>query len=383
MAPGKLNAYFFLRTDHKNRDNTHTIYLRVVHGRRKKDVSTGLRTDKQWDAIRQQIKARDRLSRKINDVLDAYKRRIYDIIYNAEIKGEPLDIDRFLALFFNRGKTDFYDFAFSVIKTLDLAPETLRAYKAQITKLQQFAPKLYLEDIDLRFIMSYREYLLTERNNNLNTASKSLKFLRGMINHAIKQRIIESDPFEHIKISSYQGNREYLTKIELQALESYYQKTTVKSHKRVLQYFLFNCYVGLRYKDLKALRWDNIKKTKIDSETVEYIEIVMHKTKKIVTIPLLEKAKKYLPEAEIKLGRIFNVYTNQVTNRILKEIALAAGIHKVLTSHIARHTFATMAIEAGVPIETVSDLLGHTQIKTTQIYAKITLKKKILELKKL
>jgi len=147
--------------------------------------------------------------------------------------------------------------------------------------------------------------------------------------------------------------------------EAYFSgRITNFKEKEILQYFLFACYTGLRYSDLKTLKTSSINGN--------MLHIKMHKTGHPVGIPLTRKAFQLLPpEAKFDKDLVFHVYCNKVTNRILKQIGQQYSIQKKLTCHVARHTFATVSIILGIPIEVVSKLLGHTNLKTTQVYAKI------------
>jgi site-specific recombinase XerD len=202
--------------------------------------------------------------------------------------------------------------------------------------------------------------------NNENTAGKSLRSLRTFVNIALRYGYIKTNAFKYISIKKVDGKRDFLTVEELNMLsQSYFAGEIMEPMEReVLNYFLFSCYTGLRYSDLKSLKMVAIERN--------MLQIKMHKTGYIVTIPLIQKALQLLPEAMQKSPTpVFRVYCNKVTNRVLKQIGIKNKIPKKLTCHVARHTFATVSITLGIPIEVVSKLLGHTNLKTTQVYAKI------------
>ncbi|MDP2388366.1 MAG: tyrosine-type recombinase/integrase [Bacteroidota bacterium] len=203
-------------------------------------------------------------------------------------------------------------------------------------------------------------------HNNENTASKSLRSLRTFVNIALRYGYIKNNPFKFITIKKVDGKRDFLTSEELNKLsQAYFTGKIIKTiEKEILQYFLFSCYTGLRYSDLKSLKMTSIEENKV--------RINMHKTGHFISIPLIQKALELLP-AKTASGSdpLFRIYCNKVTNRILKQVGLRYGIPKKVTCHVARHTFATVSITLGIPIEVVSKLLGHTNLKTTQVYAKI------------
>jgi site-specific recombinase XerD len=183
---------------------------------------------------------------------------------------------------------------------------------------------------------------------------------------AMRYGYIKSNPFKYLTIKKVDGKRDFLSAEELNKLAKLYysDEITDLKEKEILQYFLFSCYTGLRYSDLKALKSSSIKD--------KSIQINMHKTSYQVNIPLTQKACQLLPsKGKSDSDQVFRVYCNKVTNRILKDIGARYKIQKKLTCHVARHTFATVSITLGIPIEVVSKLLGHTNLKTTQVYAKI------------
>ena len=184
---------------------------------------------------------------------------------------------------------------------------------------------------------------------------------------AIENGIIKADPLKGIIVRKPEGNRLYLFKEEVLRLETKYSGFMTKDLKNVLQYFLFSCYTGLRYSDVKNLRFSNIE---YDTDH-PCIKFKQKKTSELVIMPLGKKAQKYIPAIGLPNQPVFNVYCNQVTNRLLKDIMTLTGINKNISFHCARHTFAAFALELSRDIATVSNLLGHMKISTTQIYAKV------------
>lgn len=197
-----------------------------------------------------------------------------------------------------------------------------------------------------------------------------MKFFKQVINKAIRAGMITVDPFNGYKISIERVDRGFLSEDDLTKMMS--KTFASKRLEQVRDIFIFACFTGLAYIDLANLRVDNIQKM-FDGR----LWIVTHrqKTNTKVTVPLLPPALKILKkyEGEFVDGKILPIITNQKMNCYLKEISEICGIEKNLTFHLARHTFATtMTLGKGVPIETVSKMLGHTNVQTTQIYARIT-----------
>ena len=159
-------------------------------------------------------------------------------------------------------------------------------------------------------------------------------------------------------------HREYLNQEEVNKLQEIYENKTLKpNYQNVLQYFLFSCYTGLRYQDVKDLRYKNIRG--------DALRFQMHKTKDDMENPLSRFAKSVLPPNRgLNYQKVFRVYENQPTNRMLKDIMDEFGIEKDISFHCARQTFATLSINHGVDIFALKSLLGHRKMETTMIYAK-------------
>lgn len=252
----------------------------------------------------------------------------------------------------------FYNFANAQLekKRDQISSESFLTYKTAFTKIERFKPGVTLDDLSEEFISSYRKWMLANGNNE-NTCSKSLRTLRTFTNLAVRYGYLDKNPFQWVRIKKVTGKRDFLTMDEFQNIVAIYP-SLARMEKEICRCFLFSCTTGIRYGDMKRFNLGNVDNGQI--------HLTMHKTGLPVTIPISKKASVYLYEE-----KWFRVYCNKVTNRVLRIIAEKAGIEKRLTFHVARHTFATISITLGMPIEVVSKLLGHTDIKTTQIYAKV------------
>lgn len=227
-----------------------------------------------------------------------------------------------------------------------------------------------LREIKLSFITDLEFFLRTEYKYSQNTTYKCMKFFKQVINKAIRAGLIFVDPFNGYKISTERVDRGFLTEDELEKMMS--KNFASARLNQVRDIFIFACFTGLAYIDLAHLRVDNIQKM-FDGRW--WIVTHRQKTNTKVMVPLLPPAMKILKkyEGEFTDGKLLPIITNQKLNCYLKEIADICGINKNITFHLARHTFATtMTLGKGVPIESVSKMLGHTNIQTTQIYARIT-----------
>lgn len=270
---------------------------------------------------------------------------------------------------------------------------TYKRYLITLNKVKSFIKYKYrktdilLDELSYSFVTSFDLYLKTHDKNGHNTATKHITNLKKIINLARANEWMTNNPFANFKVSYQKTNREYLTKQELKAIKD--KVFEIDRLEKVRDIYVFACYTGLAFSDLKKLTPADVQ-TGIDGN--KWIIIFRKKTDTRSSIPLLDEAlaiiNKYKNSLETSVtGALLPVNTNQKMNGYLKEIAAVCGIKKNLTMHTARHTFATtITLTNGVPIETVSKMLGHLSIKTTQIYAKVNdtkISKEMIELNKM
>lgn len=262
---------------------------------------------------------------------------------------------------------------------------TLKNYFTTQKYFQAYIKKEYrkkdipLCELNYRFLSGFERYMRDEqtaidpeRPCNNNTIMKHIERFRKTINLAIRNEWLDKDPFVKFQPKFIHKDRDFLTKEELQRIEN--KKFTIPRLQHVQDLFIFSCYTGLAYIDTINLEQSNVS---IGINGKLWLTTSRQKTKQSVRIPLLPKAQeiimKYKNEACVtKENRLLPTMSNQRLNAYLKEIADCCRISKNLTFHIARHTFATtVTLTNGVPLETVSKLLGHTTIRMTQVYAKV------------
>jgi len=265
-----------------------------------------------------------------------------------------------------------------------LKPGTMKNYYTTEKYLNRFlfeklkTNDIYLKQLNYRFITDFEYYLRNYRNAKKqlmltnNGVMKHLERLKKIINLSIKLEWIIKNPFQKFQLKFDKYDRQYLTERELGLLENTYFKQ--ERLERVKDIFIFSCYTGLSYIDVKELTIHQIVK-RMDNKY--WIHTKREKTNEVVKIPILPKALeiiekyKYISEL-LNETKLLPLCSNQKTNSYLKEIMIACSIHKNVTFHVARHTFATtVMLTNGVPLETVSKLLGHTKLSTTQIYARV------------
>lgn len=237
--------------------------------------------------------------------------------------------------------------------------------------------KVTFRQVDKAFLLGYIGFLDKVKGRGgkmLSGASKALYFqvVVTALNRAVKEEIIEKNPAHTIaaedRPGTVQRTREFLTLDEVKKLID-----TPCKYEVVKRAFLFSCFCGLRLSDIQTLTWQNIRPV-VDGRML--VRVIQRKTKEPVDIPLSANAIAQLPKIDKKEGRVFDLPMVWVIEKYLDEWAKAAGIDKHVTYHVSRHTHATMLLTYGADIYTVSKLLGHTRVQTTEIYAKIIDEKK-------
>ena len=255
----------------------------------------------------------------------------------------------------------------------------LHQIKVAMQILKDYAgEQVTMEGVDKTFCKGYIDYLLTEyqpmgKPISRFTAQNYYRVLNCALNAAVRADIIKVNPMNKLdnseKIRRPDSKREYMTIEEIRSLIA-----AQMEYSAVKNAYLFSCFCGLRISDIIGLKWKNVY---IDNGQYR-LEVVMQKTKEPTYLPLSEEALKWMPARGEKTAEdhVFDLPSPTYINVILKPWAKAAGIDKHFTFHTARHTFATMMLTLGVDLYTTSKLLGHADVKMTQVYAKIVNRKK-------
>lgn len=285
-----------------------------------------------------------------------------------------------------RGYVEIFDqwlVEYSKMVGITTSKRTLDKYILVRNRLQDYiASQLGVKDISLeevtpKFLSNFDNYLRVEYNMANNHAMKIRQKLRTIYKVAIDNGWVSKNPFSTVKIHFDPVERDVLTKSELAAL---IQTDMVFDRlEKMRDVFAFACFTGLAHCDVAGLTKENII---TDEAGQVWLKTHRQKTSEVVDIPLLEIPqliiKKYQGMKELN-GKLLPTLTNSCSNLYLKEVAVRCGINKTLTFHMARHTFATtVTLSNGVPIESVAKMLGHRNIRTTQIYAKV-IKDKLAE----
>ncbi len=365
----RLTYKIVIRRSATKKNGENPLILRLILKRKVKDISTNLSCDlNRWNAIKQIIKGNEPEIQTKNLLLKAIINQVEKLYLKYQTTNQIFTLQEFSDKFLNivsgqknKNLVDLYQIHIDENKH-KYSLGTLRKYKGEITKLQQFKKTIPLNEINYNFLLRYEKYMMEELSNKTNTIAKTMNCLKAVIHTAMKKDILQKTPFTNYKIKTNRGNVIALNKRELKIIEDYLPKFNYDSLKITATNFLFCCYTGLRFSDLMSLTWQNIDG--------DFVKITMHKSKTPITIPLIKKAKDLLPKNYgLKFQSVFRVYSNQVTNRYLKDIGMICQINKPLKFHMSRHTFATIGLDIGIPPIVISRLLGHTDLRTTMIYA--------------
>lgn len=361
----------FLNDRYKKQDGTCSVYVYTYIRRDKIRFNTGVSvTPYNWNDEKKRIKGNTKKAKDQNLIIDKCVARINDVFVRYRLQNKELTPE-LLKQEYKTPSTyvDFYDFyqrKMNEQKGL-LSENTIRQHQTVLTKLKYYKKQLMFSHLTAQFIRDYQKYMKNKRGNSNNTIKKHMAILKGYLTLAVKDDIINENPFKYIQIKSSQTDRVYLEPGELDKLWELYQaKRFHDNYHKVLRHYLFSCFTGCRISDVKALTHDHIIGDKLVYKPVK-------QKSKLVKIPLINAAKQLIKDAgEHRIrGRLFACYSDQVTNRMLHHIAEYAGIPKKISFHSARHTFATMFLRDTKNLAALQRLLGHTNITDTMIYSHI------------
>ncbi len=383
----KLNLLFIVSKTRIRKDGKVPLFCRLTYLDKRKQFAVGLFVNpKTWNNSLQECEPPSNDNNYINSQLNLIKNQINQVFLYLQINNSEFTVDDIYTKFKGNtpkkelGVLEVYElFNIRIYKLIgrDLKKVTYRKYIESFVHLKSFIKAYFkvndikLKDLKLNFLNEYEYFLKTQKGLEQSTINKAIQRFRKVIQFALEQEYIDKNPFIGYKAKRLQKEVIYLTEDELKSLENYdFSQTRLQQVKDL---FVFCCYTGLAFKEMSNLKPDHIVK---GFDGNKWIKMNREKTSKPLMIPLLPKAldmiNKYQNE-EVLLPLI----SNQRFNSYLKEIADIVGLKKNLTHHIARKTFAsTVLLFNDVPMEIVSELLGHSKISTTQdYYAKIVNKK--------
>ncbi|MDI3318398.1 site-specific integrase [Pinibacter soli] len=386
---------FFPRKSRKKNEVEADIYLRITVDGRSVEISTKRQCDLQkWNYDTGRLNGKTEDAKLFNQYLDTLQQRVFEakrqlIELNRSVTAENIK-SLILGIDVLRNRhtiVEVFQHHNEQMESLvgqEYAKGTLQLFQRTLSHTKAFLQARYhitdmdISELNYEFICEYEFWLKSVRKCDHNSALKYLSNFRKIVNRCIRNGWLQKDPFIGFNMSRREVERVALTETQLKTLGE--KKFSIERLSLVRDIFLFSCFSGLAYADVKKLDRSEII-TGVDGE--QWIDSKRQKTKVTARIPLLPPAveilKRYIDHPQcIRTNALLPVFSNQKMNAYLKEIADLCGISKNLTFHIARHTFATtVTLSNGVPIETVAKMLGHRNLKTTQHYARI-LDKKII-----
>lgn len=387
MMKSIFRVVFYLRSNYVNKEGKTSVMLRIyLNNERLSLGSTGISVkSSQWDKEKERIKGRTTEALNTNLQLDniasglqSIFRRIEmsDVVSLERIKSEFLgkkeEIDTLMQLFEKHNGDVAKQVGVSVGKATLQKYNVCKRHFSEFLERQYKRTDLKLTELTYVVIREFDLYLRTEVGQNTNTATKTMKTFKTITLLGQKMGVLLHDPFMNHRFHIEPVNRGFLTDEEILLIA--HKDLGISRLELVRDIFIFSCFTGLAYIDVSNLTPDHI----VTLGDKQWIMTQRQKTSVETNVLLLDIPKAIIAKYGGKTyrnGKLFPMLTNQKTNSYLKEIADICGIKKNLTFHLARHTFATMSLSKGVPMESVSKMLGHTNIRTTQIYARITNKK--------
>ena len=386
-------SFLFYPNKQRTKGELTPLYIRIyVDGKRAEFTTPHSIPLSMWDFKSSRVKNTYKYARIINDFLDKVKSDISHLFVIETTKFGFITSKELRDLYLNKPKKDeapkhktiLEAFDYHNLKMLEkvkagqIVAKTLSRYKITRNKVENFMKKHYktndkpLPEVRLSFVTEFEHYLLTIERIQSNTAYKYIKNLKKIMNLAVGLDWIPANPFNQFKCSYTNPEREILNQDELNLIMT--KNLHSKRLEEVRDVFIFCCYTGFAYADVYQFEHDAVM---IGLDGGMWLSTLRQKTGTKESVPLLpiplEIIEKYQEHEYCRThNKLLPVNSNQRYNSYLKEIVDLCGIKKKLTSHIARHTFATtVTLANGVPIETVSRMLGHSSIRTTQIYAKV------------
>ena len=378
---------YYLRSNYKNKKGKSPVMIRIsLNGEMCNVGSAGLYIEPdKWDNRSSRMKSKTKEALSFNYKLDEITTKLNQTFDSLKFK-DNVSVERIKSVFLGKDKVrmtflqvmEEYNnnakktVGINIVKATYLRFDRVYRYFKEFLKKEYHANDISLKEINFQLIDNFIDYLKIEKKYSQNSAAKFVQHLKTISNYAVKKGLLITDPIRDYLNSWKKIDRGYLLDDEIKTIMN--KEFGIERLANVRDIFIFSCFTGLAYIDVANLTHDNL----VENDGKFWIMTKRQKTNVASNILLLDIPLQIIEKHKGKTpnNKLLPVLSNQKMNSYLKEIADICGINKNLTFHLARHTFATtITLEKGVPIETVSKMLGHTNIKTTQIYARITKQK--------
>jgi site-specific recombinase XerD len=394
----KFSTLFYIKRSKKLSNGECPIYCRLTQDKHRAEFAATVCVEEtSWSTATEKAVGKSKKAYKVNNRLEEIRNKIDEIERKYDLRGIPLSVDQIKneILGINKASQGLVEAHTDHNKKLEelvgkkYAPKTLTRYNTSLNHLKSFLKEEYkVNEIDLRsvnhkFLKDY-EFWLNKNKCQHNTTIKYLVNLGKIIRIALNNGWIVEDPFKNTKFSFNDVDKPYLTADELAKISK--KEFSISRLEKIRDVFLFCCYTGLAFSDVKSLSEGDIS---IENNGSRIIRKQRQKTKQLCIIPMIPASEKilekYKNDSECKKeGTLLPVPSNQRMNGYLKEIADLCGIKKTLTCHVARHTFATtVTLGNQMSMENVSKMLGHSSIAMTKRYARILAKSVVNDMEKI
>ncbi len=399
MKTNQIYSIRFVLKRGKSKNGKSPLVCRItVNGKRVEITMKKSIDPSKWSTESGRAKGSSEESRIINTHIELTTNEIMRHHNKLVMEGKPTDAQSIKNSFLGLSEKkyslvetfNYHNERMKPLIGIDVELGTYKKFETVLSKLERFMVKYYhrddffLDELNFKFITDFEHYMKTEDKVKHNTALRYIRCLKKIIILALNNEWITRNPFVNYKCQYTRVNREVLTEEEL--LTMWNKEFGIPRLDEVKDVFLFCCYTGYSFIDVERLTQKDLGRG-IDGDLWVFTE--RKKTGVTSNVPMLPKAMEIIQKYEnhevcINSNKLLPVKSNQKMNAYLKEVADLCGISKNLTMHMARHTFATtVTLSNGVPIETVSKMLGHTKIATTQIYAQVLDNKVSADMKKL
>ncbi|MBI9040278.1 site-specific integrase [Lutibacter sp.] len=393
----KITIRFYIDKTKINKKGICPILCRITYNKSRKEFSTGLFIKPEyWDSGHQIAAPPNDENNYINTQLSLIKSKINKAFLMLQIHENSFIVEDIYMLY--KGKKiakehsvlEVFESYLNMLKKLigiDLKQVTWNKFHYVRNNVKSFIKWKYkindfpLKKLTLQFLIDFEYYLKVQENQKQITINKSIQRFRKPIKVALSKGYLERDPFMLYKTKNVKTEIVFLSVDELETLEKH--QFAQSRLQLVKDWFVFSCYTGLAYNEIKNLKKEHLVK---GFDGMSWIEMIREKTQKNIAVPILPKAQELIDKyADTDSKFVFSVVSNQRYNSYLKEIAPILGINKRLTTHTARKTFAsTVLLYNDVPMEIVSQLMGHSSITITEdSYGKVVQKKVSEQMKKL
>ena len=387
MERTTFGLLFYIRRDKTNKKGEAPVFMRLTINGERADASIKRFIEPHaWNSAKGKANEKSRGGKDLNLYLDAISANILRIQRDLELDKKEVSAQIILNRYLGKEQSDRHTLMevfrahnekCRALSGISLAPGTVIRYETSLRLTEAFLrttykkEDCYLDEITHQFVEDYDFYLRTVRRCCHNTTTKYLLNFKKIIRIALAKGWMKKDPFAQVHFHFEPVEREFLEKQELKVLLN--KEITITRLAQVRDIFCFCCLTGLAFMDVQQLKPEHLV---ADIHGKIWIRKARQKTKNMCNIPLLDEAQKIInryrdhPYCQTH-GVLLPVCSNQKMNSYLKELADICGIRKNLSTHCARHTFATLTPASGATIDNVAKMLGHANVNMTRRYAKV------------